>query len=77
MTELFAGFLNVIMPEFGIGLLGYLLGGRLAVQTQTLTRRARGGVGLPGRIPFVPGQSDYASGVLRLACQRRSWWQLF
>jgi predicted permease len=40
MTELFNVFLNVIMPVFGIVLLGTLLGGRLALQTQTLTRLA-------------------------------------
>jgi predicted permease len=40
MTELFNVFLNVIMPVFGIVLLGYLLGGRLALQAQTLTRLA-------------------------------------
>ena len=40
MTELFSIFLNVIMPVFGIVLLGYLLGGRLALQAQTLTRLA-------------------------------------
>ena len=38
MTELFSVFLNVIMPVFGIVLLGYLLGGRLSLQAQTLTR---------------------------------------
>ena len=40
MTELFLVFLNVIMPVFGVVLLGYLLGGRLALQAQTLTRVA-------------------------------------
>lgn len=40
MTELFSVFLNVIMPVFGIVLLGYLLGGRLQLQAQTLTRAA-------------------------------------
>lgn len=40
MTELFSIFLNVIMPVFGIVLLGYLLGGRLQLQAQTLTRVA-------------------------------------
>ncbi len=40
MTELFNVFVNVIMPVFGIVLLGYLLGGRLALQAQTLTRVA-------------------------------------
>ncbi len=33
-------FLNVIIPVFGIVLIGYLLGGRLALQAQTLTRAA-------------------------------------
>lgn len=40
MTELFSVFINVIMPVFGIVLLGYLLGGRLQLQAQTLTRVA-------------------------------------
>ena len=40
MTELFSIFFNVIMPVFGIVLLGYLIGGRLALQAQTLTRVA-------------------------------------
>ena len=40
MTELFNVFVNVIMPVFGIVVLGYLLGGRLALQVQTLTRLA-------------------------------------
>jgi len=40
MSELFSVFINVIMPVFGIVLLGYLLGGRLQLQAQTLTRVA-------------------------------------
>ncbi len=40
MNDIFTIFLNVIMPVFGIVLLGYLLGGRLALQAQTLTRAA-------------------------------------
>ncbi len=40
MSDIFTIFLNVIMPVFGIVLLGYLLGGRLALQAQTLTRAA-------------------------------------
>jgi predicted permease len=40
MTELLSVFINVIMPVFGVVLLGYLLGGRLALQAQTLTRVA-------------------------------------
>jgi len=40
MTELISVFINVIMPVFGIVLLGYLLGGRLQLQAQTLTRVA-------------------------------------
>lgn len=40
MTELFLVFLNVILPVFGIVLLGALLGGRLKLQAQTLTRAA-------------------------------------
>ena len=40
MTELFSVFFNVIMPVFGIVLLGYLLGGRLSLQAQTLPRVA-------------------------------------
>jgi len=40
MPELFSVFLNVIMPVFGIVLLGYLAGGRLQLQAQTLTRAA-------------------------------------
>lgn len=40
MSELVQVFVNVIMPVFGIVLLGYLLGGRLQLQAQTLTRVA-------------------------------------
>jgi len=40
MSELFSVFINVIMPVFGIVLLGYMLGGRLQLQAQTLTRVA-------------------------------------
>ena len=40
MTEFFSVFLNVIMPVFGIVILGFLLGGRLALQAQTLNRVA-------------------------------------
>ena len=40
MTELFLVFLNVILPVFGIVLLGALLGGRLELQARTLTRAA-------------------------------------
>jgi predicted permease len=40
MTDLFNVFVDVIMPVFGIVVLGYLLGGRLALQVQTLTRLA-------------------------------------
>ncbi|NIQ96949.1 MAG: AEC family transporter, partial [Desulfuromonadales bacterium] len=40
MTELFQIFLNVILPVFGIVVLGYILGDRLALQTQSLTRAA-------------------------------------
>ena len=40
MAELFAVFLNVIMPVFGIVVLGALLGGRLELQARTLTRAA-------------------------------------
>jgi predicted permease len=40
MGDIITIFLNVIMPVFGIVLLGYLLGGRLALQAQTLTRAA-------------------------------------
>ncbi len=40
MTELFYVFLNVILPVFGIVLLGTLLGGRLELQARTLTRAA-------------------------------------
>ncbi len=40
MIDFLAIFLNVIMPVFGIVLMGYLLGGRLALQAQTLTRTA-------------------------------------
>ena len=40
LTELFAVFLNVILPVFGIVMLGYLLGGRLELQAKTLTRAA-------------------------------------
>lgn len=40
MTEFFSVFLNVIMPVFGIVILGFLLGGRLALQAGTLSRVA-------------------------------------
>jgi predicted permease len=40
MTEFLTVFLNVIMPVFGIVLLGFLLGGRLNLQAQTLNRVA-------------------------------------
>lgn len=40
MTEFFTVFLNVIMPVFGIVILGCLLGNRLHLQAQTLTRVA-------------------------------------
>jgi len=40
MIEFISVFLNVIMPVFAIVLLGYLLGGRLKLQAQTLNRVA-------------------------------------
>ena len=40
MSELFSVFLNVIMPVFGIVLLGFLLGGRLGLEARTLSRVA-------------------------------------
>lgn len=40
MAELFFVFLNVILPVFGIVLLGALLGGYLELQARTLTRAA-------------------------------------
>ncbi len=40
MSEIFSVFLNVILPVFGIVMLGYLLGGRLELQARTLTRAA-------------------------------------
>ena len=40
MAELFFVFTNVILPVFGIVLLGALLGGRLELQARTLTRAA-------------------------------------
>jgi len=40
MTELLSVFFNVILPVFGIVMLGYLLGGRLELQARTLTRAA-------------------------------------
>lgn len=40
MGELFSVFLNVVMPVFGIVMLGYLLGDRLQLQARTLTRVA-------------------------------------
>jgi predicted permease len=40
MTELVSVFINVIMPVFGIVLLGFLLGEKLKLQAQTLTRVA-------------------------------------
>lgn len=40
MAEFVSVFLNVIMPVFGIVILGWLLGGRLSLQAQTLNRVA-------------------------------------
>jgi predicted permease len=40
VTEFLTVFLNVIMPVFAIVLLGFLLGGRLNLQAQTLNRVA-------------------------------------
>ena len=40
MAELFTIFLNVIMPVFGIVILGALVGRRLELQARTLTRAA-------------------------------------
>lgn len=40
MGAIFPIFLNVIMPVFGIVMIGYLLGHRLDIQAQTLTRAA-------------------------------------
>ena len=40
MAELFLVFFNVLLPVFGIVLLGALLGGRLELQARTLTRTA-------------------------------------
>ncbi len=40
MAELVTVFLNVILPVFGIVLLGAFLGGRLELQARTLTRSA-------------------------------------
>jgi len=40
MTELFHIFIDVIMPVFAIVVIGYLLGDRLQLQAQTLTRAA-------------------------------------
>lgn len=40
MSELLSVFLNVIMPVFGIVLLGFLLGGRLGLEARTLSRVA-------------------------------------
>ncbi|MEA3286899.1 MAG: AEC family transporter, partial [Candidatus Marinimicrobia bacterium] len=40
MTELFFVFFNVILPVFGIVLLGTMLGQRLELQARTLTRAA-------------------------------------
>ena len=40
MTEIFSVFFNVIMPVFGIVVLGFLLGERLQLQAHTLTRSA-------------------------------------
>jgi len=40
MSEIFSVFFNVVMPVFGIVVLGFLLGGRLQLQAQTLTRSA-------------------------------------
>ena len=40
MTEIFSIFLNVILPVFGVVVIGYLLGGRMQLQASTLTRTA-------------------------------------
>lgn len=40
MSEFFSVFINVVMPVFGIVILGFLLGGRLGLQGRTLSRIA-------------------------------------
>jgi predicted permease len=40
MSEIFSIFFNVILPVFGIVMLGFLIGGRLQLQAVTLTRTA-------------------------------------
>lgn len=40
MAELLFVFINIIMPVFGIVILGFFLGGRLELQARTLTRVA-------------------------------------
>ncbi len=40
MREFLSVFINVTLPVFGIVLLGYLLGGRLKLQSRSLTRSA-------------------------------------
>lgn len=57
MTELFSVFLNVILPVFGIVLLGILLGDRLQLQARTLTRVAYY-VFVPAFIFEAIGKSD-------------------
>ena len=40
MSEIFFIFLNVVLPVFGVVVMGYLLGGRMQLQARTLTRTA-------------------------------------
>lgn len=40
MTDFLSIFLNVVLPVFGIVIIGYLLGGRLELQARTLSRAA-------------------------------------
>ncbi len=58
MAEFFSVFLNVIMPVFGIVILGWLLGGRLGLQAQTLNRVAY--------YVFVPAFIFHAIGSARI-----------
>ncbi len=59
MSELFSVFIDVVLPVFGIVLLGYLLGRPLNLQAQTLTRVAYY-VFVPAFIFQAIGYSDIA-----------------
>ncbi len=68
MTELFSVFFNVILPVFGIVVLGSLLGERLELQARTLTRAAYY-VFVPAFIfQAISGSKVSLDGTLKMLC---------